>query len=79
MSMKKITRHPGLMRVIIIYGLEILMAIFGVSALCIFLMNPRAITLIAGIAGCALSVLIDYRNDGWVEKRRYKYSDYKHD
>ena len=64
------------MRAIIIYGLEILMAIFGVSALCIFLMNPRVITLIAGIAGCALSVLIDYRNDGWVE-RRYKYSDYK--
>ena len=74
--MKKITRHPGLMRAIIIYGLEILMAIFGVSALCIFLINPRAITLVAGIAGCALSVLIDYRNDGWVEKRRYKYSDY---
>lgn len=77
--MKKKTKTPGLMRVIIIYGLEILMAIFGISALCIFLMNPKAITLVAGISGCALSVLIDYRNDGWVEKKRYKYSDYKHD
>ena len=74
--MKKRTRHPGLMRVIIIYGLEILAAVFGASALCIFLLNPRAITLVAGLAGCALSVLIDYRNDGWVE-RRYKYSDYR--
>ena len=73
--MKKITRHHGLMRVIIIYGLEILTAVFGASALCIFLINPRVVTLIAGFAGCALSVLIDYRNDGWVE-RRYKYSDY---
>ena len=74
--MKKITKTPGLMRVIIIYGLEILTAVFGVSALCIFLLNPRVITLVAGLAGCALSVLIDYRNDGWVE-RRYKYSDYR--
>ena len=76
--MKKITKTPGLMRVIIIYGLEILAAVFGASALCIFLINPRVVTLFAGLAGCALSVLIDYRNDGWVE-RRYKYSDYKHD
>ena len=74
--MKKITKTPGLMRVIIIYGLEILTAVFGASALCIFLLNPRAITLFAGLAGCALSVLIDCRNDGWVE-RRYKYSDYR--
>lgn len=65
------------LRSILIYGLEILAAMVGAFAICVFIAYPQAWKLLIGFAACGLSALIDYRNDGWIKRENYKYYDYK--
>lgn len=64
-------------RFILIYGLEILSAAVGAFALCVFIMYPEPWKLVVVGVAVWLSVLIDYRNDGWIKRERYKTYDYQ--
>ena len=67
----------SIFRFIVIYGLELLSAVVGAMALCIFIMYPEPWKLVVSGVAFFLSVLIDYRNDGWIKKENYKYYDYR--